>query len=234
MSTSHIGFAGTNYDERMEVAEKVISENPDSMVVSILGKTFELEKEQSLSGKTVWYRSEISLDDFMLISGYALPPFGKNEGKFYLQINGDMRVELQKFSRRNENSQWKFRGSKYVGEEFVTIMSNEDMEKEDILKLFDSIFGSYTPAYVCDKNGYNGSYEMMNVDELISGGEYCTPLAQMNFLSYKKAECEDIEVWAQEADDEERESLKETMKEGKLYIASFSDERASMDIMFWK
>ena len=113
-------------------------------------------------------------------------------------------------------------------------MVNE-LTREDILRMFDSMCGCYTPTFVCDEKGCNSAFVMSNVDELISGSEYSTPLADMDYLGYKKAECEDIDEWAQEIDGNEGiESLKKTMQEGKLYIASFSDARGSMDIMFWE
>lgn len=120
-STSHIGYAGTNRSLRQEIADKVIAENPDGMDIEISGRKFHLDRSSSLSGKTIWFSTEISLEDFMLLSGYAAPPF-KSEESFILTFNNDMTVDIQMFSRRNNLSQWKHRGNVSVGEEFVTIL----------------------------------------------------------------------------------------------------------------
>lgn len=120
-ATSHIGYAGTNRSLRQEIADKVITENPDGMDIEISGRKFHLDRSSSLSGKTIWFSTEISLEDFMLLSGYAENPF-KNEESFILTLNNDMTVDIQMFSRRNSLSQWKHRGNVSVGEEFVTIL----------------------------------------------------------------------------------------------------------------
>ena len=120
-ATSHIGYAGTNRSLRQEIADKVIAENPDGMDIEISGRKFHLNRFSSLSGKTIWFSTEISLEDFMLLSGYAETPF-KNEDSFILTFNNDMTVDIQMFSRRNSLSQWKHRGNVGVGEEFVTIL----------------------------------------------------------------------------------------------------------------
>ncbi len=120
-ATSHIGYAGTNRSLRQEIADKVIAENPDGMDIEISGRKFHLNRFSSLSGKTIWFSTEIRLEDFMLLSGYAETPF-KNEESFILTFNNDMTVDIQMFSRRNSLSQWKHRGNVGVGEEFVTIL----------------------------------------------------------------------------------------------------------------
>lgn len=60
-ATSHIGYVGTNFKLRAEIAEKVIAENPDGMDVEMFGKKFHLSRSSSLSGKTVWFSTEITL-----------------------------------------------------------------------------------------------------------------------------------------------------------------------------
>lgn len=121
-STAHTGYAGSSYEERKKTADAVLTENPDGMDVEMFGSRYHLAREQSISGKTVCYKAEIRLDDFMLLSGYALPPFGKHQGRYYLKIDENMKVSIQKLSRRNDMAQWKYRGEDYVGEEFVTIL----------------------------------------------------------------------------------------------------------------
>nr|DAZ41775.1 MAG TPA: hypothetical protein [Caudoviricetes sp.] len=122
-ATSHIGYAGTSLKLRAEIAEKVIAENPDGMDVEMFGKKFHLLRSASVSGKTVWFSTEISPDEFMLLSGYAELPFKQSkECKFALEINNDMNVLLHKWCRANENATMKHRGYDYIDEAFVTII----------------------------------------------------------------------------------------------------------------
>lgn len=121
-ATSHTGYAGSERKVRQEIADKVIAENLNGLDVEMFGKTIHLERNSSLSGKTVYFSTKLNLADFRLISGYTENPFSKYEGSFTLIFNNDMTVELQMFSRRNSNSQWKHRGSLYVDEAFVTIL----------------------------------------------------------------------------------------------------------------
>lgn len=120
-ATSHIGYAGTNSTLRKEIADKVIAENPNGMDIEMFGKKFHLDRSSSLSGKTVWFSTEINLEDFMLLSGYSENPF-KYEVSFTLTLNNDVTVDIQMFSRRNNISQWRHRGTVIIGEEFVTIL----------------------------------------------------------------------------------------------------------------
>lgn len=120
-ATSHVGYGGTNRIIRQEVADKVINENPTGLDIEMFGKKFHLDRFSSLSGKTIWFSTQISCDDFMLLSGYVINPF-KNDSYCILEIKNDMTVELHRFSRRNELCQWRCKESLNIGEEFVTIL----------------------------------------------------------------------------------------------------------------
>lgn len=120
-ATDHLGYAGTNNVIRKEIADKVISENPNGLDIEIFGKKMHLNRNASLSEKTVWYTTEISLDEFLLFTGYKENPF-KNEFSFTLKINGDMTVLIDKFTRRNERASWQHRGYDYIDEAFITIL----------------------------------------------------------------------------------------------------------------
>lgn len=97
-ATDHLGYAGTNNVIRMH-----------------------LKKNASLSDKTVWFTTDISLDEFLLFTGHKENPF-KNEFSFTLKINGDMTVLIDKFTRRNERASWQHRGYHYIDEAFITIL----------------------------------------------------------------------------------------------------------------
>ena len=118
-----LGYKGTNFKLRCEIIQKVVSENPDGMDVLILGKEFHLSRYSSLTGKTVWFKTNITLEDFMLLSGYKENPFKESkESKFGLEINSDMNVVLHKWARANEKAKMKHRGFDYIDEAFVTIL----------------------------------------------------------------------------------------------------------------
>lgn len=121
-STSFGDFAGTNGEIRYSIASLVLSENENSISIEIAGFNLTLQKHSSTTGRTSWYETEITEAQFMQISGYASKPFNKHEGSFSIRIYGDMTVCLNKWARRNNKSQWKFRGYDWIGEEFITIL----------------------------------------------------------------------------------------------------------------
>lgn len=120
-ATSHVGYAGSNVQLRREVSGKVLAENVDGMCVQMFGKVYNLDRKTSVSGKSVWFSCPLQMDDFLLISGYQSCPY-KNECSFLLTINEDMTVCIHMQTRRNEKSQWRYRGSLWIGEEFITIL----------------------------------------------------------------------------------------------------------------
>ena len=121
-ASSHTGFGGTNSKIRQEIGERVIAENPDGLHIRAFGKEFFLKKETSLSGKTVWFTSPLSTEDFALFAGY-MPEFKEGtEIKCYINISMEMYVDLYCHTRRNERSQWRQRRDEYVGTEFITIL----------------------------------------------------------------------------------------------------------------
>ena len=121
-ATSHIGYAGSSHTEREETANKVFESNPNTLTVNIKGIVVNLHQYSSVSGKTRYYSGTLTESEFMAILGLERKPFNKHEGGYSLEISSDMTVKLNKFSRRNENAMWKFRGSINIGEEFVIIL----------------------------------------------------------------------------------------------------------------
>ena len=118
-SSSHDGYAGTNYQERMSVAYKVVEENPDNLVILIKGKQYTLHTESSCSG-TITYVATITGDDFASITGEK-PPF-ELESTFHLEITSSMTVNIAMFTRKNKDSNFKQRGIVNIDEAFVTII----------------------------------------------------------------------------------------------------------------
>ena len=121
MATSHIGYAGTNSAIRMDVASKVIAENPEQMRIDILGREFILKASRSCSGKSISYSTDISDEDFTHITG-RVQPFTSYEHSFTFIISGDMYVRVDMSERKSPAAQWKYRGGVNIGEEFVKIL----------------------------------------------------------------------------------------------------------------
>ena len=121
MATSHNGYAGTNASIREEIANNVFAENPELINIDARGKHFTLKKCSTLSGKTSWYGTSITADDFLLLSGYKMLPY-MAETEYTLKIEADMKVCIMLVTRRNERAQWRYRTTIYIGEEFITIV----------------------------------------------------------------------------------------------------------------
>lgn len=121
MATSHNGYAGTNASIREEIANNVFAENPELIKIDARGKHFTLKKCSTLSGKTSWYETSITADDFLLLSGYKMLPY-MAETEYALKIEADMKVCITLLTRRNERAQWRYRTTIYIGEEFITIV----------------------------------------------------------------------------------------------------------------
>lgn len=121
MATSHNGYAGTNTAIRKEVANKVFAENSESINIDAKGKQFILKKCSTLSGKTNWYETKITGDDFLMLSGYGMLPY-KTETEYTLKIDSDMRACITLVTKRNERAQWRYRSTVHIGEEFIKIL----------------------------------------------------------------------------------------------------------------
>lgn len=119
-SSSHNGYAGTNFKERLAIANKVIAENPDNLIIEIKGKRYTLDKYVSCSGKSVMFVGNITEDDFAHITGNK--PLFEYESLFNIRINNDMTVCIDMFTRKHENLPFKQRGTVNIDEAFITII----------------------------------------------------------------------------------------------------------------
>lgn len=119
-SSSHNGYAGTNYEDRLTIADKVIAENPDNLTIEIKGKLYTLAKQSSCSGKNVMFVGNITKDDFAHITGNH--PLFEYESLFNIRINSDMTVCIDMFTRKYESTPFKQRGTVNIDEAFITII----------------------------------------------------------------------------------------------------------------
>ena len=118
---SNSKYAGTNREYRYSLRELVHAENPDGMVINFFGKTFQLTRSSSLSGKTVWFSCELSLEDVLALSIFQKSPY-TYESTYELVIDDNLTVMLRSFTRKSPNAEWKYRGFFYMDESFVTIL----------------------------------------------------------------------------------------------------------------
>jgi hypothetical protein len=90
--------AGTNSVERNLVASKVISENPESMEITIRGFKIKLIAHYSISRKSVQYIGDIAIELYNSFnSDFGLPT---SNPKAFLIINGDMTATMQTNSKK--------------------------------------------------------------------------------------------------------------------------------------
>lgn len=116
-ATSHEGYAGTDRETRTRTAERVFSENGGAMLVRFDGHYLKMERTTSGSGKTVWYHTELPEE--------WASPFVPTEGKlrkYFLVLNPDCTLEIQKNVRKRETQAWRFSVRQPVDESFLEIL----------------------------------------------------------------------------------------------------------------
>lgn len=105
--------------------------------------------------------------------------------------------------------------------------------REDVISMLESERGSQVAVRTTDTQGYNESHDVIEIDDVLDaieegGYEFlgCQPVTPADI---------DIEEWAQDFDEENRESLRESLADGELYVATFSsDECGQTDLLVWK
>lgn len=111
--------------------------------------------------------------------------------------------------------------------------------KDEVLKMLKSMAGCYTAVFCKDEKGNNAMYTACNVDYFfILDYEECL-IEDENWVlnEFKNLNSGDINIdeWAQDLSREEIEALKNTMDAGKLFIASFQNNKVGyMDIIIWE
>jgi hypothetical protein len=115
-----IDTAGTNHIDRAEIAEKVKNEN-ENLVIELLGHRYELQRQASCSGKTIWWSCEISEEDFFELTehGGIVETYEK---KYTLTISQDMFCTITSYARKNANCQWKDRTYTKIDTAYITIL----------------------------------------------------------------------------------------------------------------
>ena len=119
------------------------------------------------------------------------------------------------------------------------------MSKEEVIEIIrKNMSGCYTCCYSCDEQGFNGAYSSAYVDDLFeeeilvdSHNPWCILDEEWELRNFEPVTNEDIdiEVWAQEFDDETIENLRKAIDDGGFYIATFHNEEwGTQRILVWQ
>lgn len=107
--------------------------------------------------------------------------------------------------------------------------------KENVIDMLETMMGCQTAAYIANDNG-NESYSVVNVDDLIDEDGVNIQSENWNMTSCEEATQKnvDMEIWAQEFDDNNKMALVNTMEAGELYVASFENENGCLiKLLVW-
>ena len=119
------------------------------------------------------------------------------------------------------------------------------MKKEEVIEIIrKNMSGCYTCCYSCDEQGFNGTYSSAYVDDLFeeeiladSHNPWCLLDEEWELRNFEPVTNEDIdiEVWAQEFDNETIENLRKAIDDGGFYIATFHNEEwGTQRILVWQ
>jgi len=97
---------GTPHKQRMEIASKVIAENPDSIVIGVslpdgsILRDVTLTANWSIMKKSVFYTGEVPVWVYkeLIKSDFGLP---KQNPKVFITIHGDCRVWIETNSKKS-------------------------------------------------------------------------------------------------------------------------------------
>lgn len=123
--------------------------------------------------------------------------------------------------------------------------------KEEVIAALENEFNSWTAAYTADANGANANYSTCEIASMLDdlkkyGYEFvdCLKAIESNgdsedYVYTVNTENGttnvDIDIWAQDFGPSNIESLREDLKEGRLFVTRFwSSEKGSLDILIWK
>ncbi len=92
------GICGTNHNERNEIADKVVSENPEFLTIQIKDYVMKLKAQWSVSRKSCSYFGGIPVELYKEYFGdFGLPI---DEPKAYIHIQPGMRIEFSTNSQK--------------------------------------------------------------------------------------------------------------------------------------
>ena len=100
----------------------------------------------------------------------------------------------------------------------------ESMTKANVIDMIEKMRSCVTCVYTADSQGYNGWYSEIYVDDLLDDVELGDESWELAGFSQLTEGDIDVEEFCQEFDDEEIEAVKEGIKNGEYYLATFTRE----------
>lgn len=122
-------FGGTPLLDRMAIAKKVGAENPGDLHIIANGVAMTLTRHDSTTGKSWSWNAQITAEEFTAITGKDTPVWSHKgaNNTYSIYIAMDCTVTVYATSGRKEYSC-------ILGEEFVTIVDDDNNQKQISLK----------------------------------------------------------------------------------------------------
>ena len=117
-ATSHVGYAGTPQDIRTARGAAVLAENGDTLHITARGLSLDLHIGRSVSGKSWWYSTDLTQDQYIALGGQFTAGTLK---RYSMVISQDMTVTLNSFTRKSELAQWKLSHYDALDESLIVI-----------------------------------------------------------------------------------------------------------------
>lgn len=109
------------------------------------------------------------------------------------------------------------------------------MTKANALEMIGAMHGNDTCVYTADAQGYNGEYHRVYVDDLLDRCGFEDESWSLSGFSKLTEGDIDVDEFCQEYDDEEIEGVKEGIKNGEYYLATFTnEERGTYEVLVWE
>lgn len=119
-ATSHNGYAGTNREEREEVADKVYAENGDTLNITAKGIALTLHIQRSTTSKSWSWNCDLTEEQYTALGGTYTEGALKS---YALSMTMSCEVILRSFTSKSEAAQWREVGPMtYLDESFIQIL----------------------------------------------------------------------------------------------------------------
>lgn len=99
-----------------------------------------------------------------------------------------------------------------------------NMTKANALEMIEAMHGNDTCVYTADAQGYNGEYHRVYVDDLLDRAKLHDDSWKLSGFSKLTEGDIDVDEFCQELTDEEIEGVKDGIKYGEYYLATFTNE----------
>lgn len=118
-ATSHVGYAGTNRDERHAIATMVHEENPNALHISVRGFDLTLPISYTTTGKTWQWGVDLTQEQYIALGGTYT---SGNIKSYTLVVFADCTAAIYSFTKKSQNAQWRQSNMTYLDESFITIL----------------------------------------------------------------------------------------------------------------